>query len=115
MNTLSKKYTESLTFGVEYAHYPQPQPAYISTDTIKLKVNASGFRILGYKWGFIDKVIKVDVGQFKHKESGYQYYLNNHIHVSKIEEQLGEEVKLLDISPDTLFIRPVNSPSPLKS
>ena len=107
MNTLSKKYTENLTFGIEYLHYPQPKSSFNATDTLKLKVSSTGFRILAYKMGFIDKTIKMDVSQFKHRDNTYQYNMNNHIHETKVEEQLGDEVKLLDITPDTLFIRPL--------
>jgi len=108
MNTLSKKYTENLTFAIEYSHFPQPQSGYSYNDTLKLKVNTSGFRVLAYKVGFVDKIIKIDAAAFRRREAGWQYNLNNHVHESKIEEQLGEDVKLLDITPDTLFIRPVN-------
>src|ERR1700722_8250133 len=94
MSTLSKKYTESLVFGIEYSNFPQPKASYSSTDTLKLKVNSSGYRILAYKMGFIDKTIKIDAGQFKHsRDKAYPvstYILNNRTHQSKIEEQLGE-------------------------
>jgi hypothetical protein len=52
----------------------------------------------------------MDAAQFKRRGNQYYYTLSNHIHAEKIEEQLGEEMKVLDMSPDTLFINPVAPP-----
>jgi hypothetical protein len=112
MNMLSKKYTESILFYVQYEHRPLPETNSFATDTIRLKVNTNGYRVLGYKFGIFDKVIKVDGSQFRHKDNQYYYTLTNHVHSGKIEEQLGDEVKVLDISPDTLFIKPA-APKPV--
>lgn len=107
MNMLSKKYTESLVFYIQYEHMPLPAKSVSATDTIRIKVNTNGYRVLGYKLGIFDRFIKLDASQFRHRENQYIYSLTNHTHASKIEEQLGEEVKVMDISPDTLYIRPV--------
>lgn len=115
MNMLSKKYTESVVFYVQYQHLPDPASNFNVTDTIRLKVATSGYRILGYKFGIFDKFVRIDANQFRHRGNQYYYTLSNHTHSEKIEEQLGDEVKMVDISPDTLFISPVNSPIPGKS
>ena len=112
MNMLSKKYTESLVFYIEYQHLPQPGNTIVATDTLRIKVNTSGYRIIGYKFGVFDKLIKIDASQFRRRENQYYYTLTNHIHSEKIEEQLGEEMKVLDITPDTLYIRPAESQTP---
>jgi hypothetical protein len=109
MNMLSKKYTQSLVFYIQYEHLAQSGGAN-GTDTMRIKVTTSGYRLTGYKFGILEKVIKMDASQFRHKGNQYYYALNNHIHSEKIEEQLGEEMKVLDISPDTLFISPAVSP-----
>ena len=115
MNMLSKKYTQSILFYIQYQHMPaSPSGNKMNvTDTMRIKVTTSGFRLTGYKFGIFEKLIIVDASQFHHKDNQYYYTLNNHIHEEKIEEQLGEEVKILDITPDTLYIRP--SPTPDKS
>ncbi len=105
MNMLSKKYTQSLVFYIQYEHLPQSGS--YTTDTMRIKATASGYRLTGYKFGILDKVIKMDAAQFKRRGNQYYYTLSNHIHAEKIEEQLGEEMKVLDMSPDTLFINPV--------
>lgn len=115
MNMLSKKYTESVVFYIQYQHLPQPANNLNVTDTMRLKVTTSGYRILGYKFGVFDKFVRIDANQFRHRGNQYYYTLSNHLHSEKIEEQLGDEVKMVDISPDTLFISPANSPTPDKS
>lgn len=106
MNMLSRKYTESILFYIQYQHLPQPGNKINATDTLRIKVSTNGYRVVGFKFGVLDKFIKIDASQFRHKENQYYYTLTNHIHAEKIEEQLGDEVKVLDITPDTLFIRP---------
>jgi hypothetical protein len=110
MNMLSKKYTQSLVFYIQYEHLPQSASNTNRTDTMRIKVTTSGYRLTGYKFGVLDKVVKMDATQFRHKGNQYYYTLSNHMHAEKIEEQLGEEMKVLDISPDTLFINPVAPP-----
>jgi hypothetical protein len=114
MNTLSKKYTEPLVFYIEYQHLPEPGNRLRTTDTMRIKVITSGYRIMGYKLGLLDKIIKMDAAQFRHRDNQYIYTLGNHTHSEKIEEQLGDEVKVLDISPDTLYIRLVELQNPDK-
>lgn len=100
-----------MVFYIEYQHLSQPRNSISTTDTMRIKVNTSGYRILGYKFGIFDPFIKVDAAQFRHKGNQYIYTLTNHTHQGKIEEQLGEEMKVIDIFPDTLFIRPVEPPN----
>lgn len=114
MNMLSKKYTQSLVFYIQYDHLAPAGSYADKTDTVRIKVTASGYRFTGYKFGIIDKILKIDASQFRHKGNQLYYTLNNHIHAEKIEEQLGEEMKVLDISPDTLFIYPVATQTPDK-
>ncbi len=106
MNMLSKKYTESFVFYIQYQHLPKQANQLATTDTMRIKVNTNGYRVMGYKLGIFDKFIKLDASQFRHRENQYYYTLTNRIHAEKVEEQLGDEVKVLDITPDTLFIRP---------
>lgn len=115
LNMLSKKYTESIVFYVQYQHLSQIGSQLSKTDTMRIKLSTSGYRVIGYKFGILDQFIKIDATQFKHKGNQYYYTITNHIHIEKIEEQLGEDVKMLDISPDTLYILPVEPQIPSKS
>jgi len=115
MNMLSKKYTASLVFYIQYDNLSPSAGNTSGTDTMRIKVTTSGYRLTGYKFGVLDKLIKIDAAQFKHKGNQFFYTLTNHIHAEKIEEQLGEDVKLIDISPDTLFISPAEPQTTDKS
>jgi len=106
MNVLSKKYTYSIPFQVQYLHLPQDKKLYPSNESVSIKVNASGFNIMAYKLGIKERFINVDAASFKHKNSEYLYALQSTTHQEKIEEQLGEQMKVLDISPDTLYLSP---------
>src|ERR1700757_2869349 len=64
MNMLSKKYTESIVFYIQYQYLPQPARKLNLTDTMRLKITTSGYRIVGYKFGVFDKFIKIDATQF---------------------------------------------------
>lgn len=101
MNMLSKKYTETLTFYIKYDHLPQDRKLYPSSDTIHLKVSSTGYRLTAYKLGIDDPVLKIDASSFRHN----LYSLTNHNHQEKLEEQLTEDIKLIDVSPDTLYLR----------
>jgi hypothetical protein len=81
---------------------------------MRIKFTTTGFRLLGYKFGIFDRFIKVDAATFRSRENLSYYTLSNHIHAGKVEEQLGEEVKVLDIAPDTLYIRPATPQLPDK-
>jgi hypothetical protein len=101
MNALSKKYDEPLKFYVSYENMPQDKKLYPSSYTIQVKVNTSGYRILGYKLGITDPTIKLDVNQFRHN---YFYAFTTQRHIEKLQDQLGDAVKINEISPDTLFL-----------
>ena len=101
MNMMSKKYTETLTFYIKYEHLPQDKKLYPSSDTIHLKVTSSGFRLMAYKVGINDPVLKIDASSFRHN----MYSLVNHNHTEKLEEQLTEDVKVIEATPDTLYLR----------
>ena len=103
MNALSKQYEEPLTFYVSYENMPQAQDKklYPSSNTIQMKVTASGFRVLAYKLGITDPNIKLDINQFRHN---YYYALTTQKHIEKLQEQLGDAVEIHSVSPDTLFL-----------
>ena len=101
MNMLSKKYTETLTFYIKYEHLPQDKKLYPSSDTVHVKVNSTGYRLAAYKLGIDDPILKIDAASFRHS----LYSLTNRNHVEKLEEQLTEDIKVIDVSPDTLYLR----------
>jgi hypothetical protein len=105
VNTLSKKYTDSLTFTINYEHL-KGKDLVPSSDTIRLKLTSSGFRLMAYKFGINHSSVMIDANQYRRRENTYYYVLTNKTHLDKIEEQFGDEVKLVDIYPDTLYLKP---------
>ncbi|HWY99341.1 MAG TPA: hypothetical protein VNY36_09655 [Bacteroidia bacterium] len=106
MNALSKNYDEQLKFYVSYENLPKDK--YPSSYTVQVKVNASGYRIMGYKLGINAPNIKLDASQFRHNS---YYAFTTQKHTEKLQEQLGEAIQINEILPDTLFLhnQPVNN------
>jgi hypothetical protein len=103
MNALSKKYEEPITFFINYQNLPTDadKKLYPSSATLQMRVNASGFRIMAYKLGITEASINLDANQFRHN---YYYALNTAKHVEKLQEQVGDAVRILNVAPDTLFL-----------
>lgn len=109
MNSLSKKYTDTLTFHIRYQHLPTEKKVVPFSDAVSIKLTTTGYRLLTYKLGIKEMLINVDANAFRHKDNQYIYNLQNQFHQDKIREQLGEQTDLMEISPDTLFLRPASS------
>lgn len=105
MNVMAKKYTDTLTFHIQYQHLPQDKKLFPSAETVNLKVNTTGFTIAEYTFGIRDPFLNIDASQFRHKENQYLYSFENKTHIEKLEEQLGDQIKIIEVIPDTLFLR----------
>jgi len=105
MNSLSKKYTDTITFQVQYQHLPQDKKLYPSTPSVNVKLTTSGFNLVAYTFGIKEALLNIDAGQFRHKDNQYLYSLENKTHIDKLEDQLGDQMKVVDVSPDTLYLR----------
>ncbi len=109
MNSLAKKYTDTITFQVQYQHLPGDRKLTPSTQTLNIKVTATGFNIAEYTFGLKEALLSFDAGQFRHRDNQYIYSLENKNHLEKLEEQLGEQIKVVEVTPDTLFLRPLQT------
>ena len=109
MNTFSKKYTDTITFQVQYQHLSQDKKLSPSAPSVNVKVISTGFNIVAYTFGIKEALLNIDAGQFKHKDNQYLYSLENKNHIDKLEDQLGDEIKVVDVSPDTLYLRPLQT------
>ncbi len=105
MKALSKKYTDAVSFQVQYSHLPH-DPKYVPpAGLISLTLTTSGYNLFAYKLGFRESLINVDVNSFRRMGNMYIYNLQNEAHQEKIRNQLGEQAELVSITPDTLFLR----------
>lgn len=116
--TFSRDYTSTITFPVSYLNFPKNKvivnhlPSSIDVD-----INASGFTIIYYKLRNEMQPVKIDlkdVRAFK-DQSGYFIAVNSRL--DRIGRQFGSRLKMIKVSPDTLFInysRRINKTVPVK-
>ena len=108
MNALQKNYTTTIEYPVRFVNIPQ---GYILKDKkvkeLTLKVNSGGFNILRYHLS--SSVIPLDIDVKKMREISDKkktgFYLLTAKYFKSIDGQLSNGLKLISISPDTLFIR----------
>ena len=108
LNALSKDYTDSLKFKVKYAELPDDQVlAQAPPRHIFLTINAQGFTLLKYRFGFLFSPLTIEASYstMRKKNASMQgeYFLVTQSIFNRIASQLGSNVHLSNISPDTLF------------
>jgi len=110
LNALSKEYTTVLSYPIKYEDFPKgkvlvsdPPPE------LELKVKGFGFTILRSKLtSYLNPVIlpinifRLDI---QRKDNQYIYYLLSRATKEWIGNQLGSEIQLVSILPDTLFFK----------
>lgn len=106
MNMLSKKYTETISFHLEYKNIPKNKNLSPATSLMNVKVTSSGYDIAAYTFGIKGALLNIDASQFRHRGNYYFYSLDNKEHIEKIEDQLGENMRVVEVDPDTLYLQP---------
>jgi hypothetical protein len=106
MNRLSKKYTDVVTFQVQYQHLSKDKKLIPASEIVTIKLITTGYNLMAYNLGIKESLINVDANSFRHKDNEYFYTLQSQPHQEKIQEQLGEQIEMLEINPDSLFLRP---------
>ncbi|WP_254713157.1 CdaR family protein [Polaribacter sp. HaHaR_3_91] len=100
--TLSKEYTTSLTFSVNYKNIPQDKLLQNNpTKEIDIIVKSTGFNII--RSGFGDKTITLNANSLRKKSSGSYYFLTRN-QVSTIQKQLHSGIELQQIVLDTIYL-----------
>lgn len=109
INALRKNYITTVGFPVKYINSSNERlavgemPSYIF-----LLVKCSGYTILQYKIKPPTNPINIDLNKIasgKINDKNPRYYLQTSLLSSNIENQLTNEVKVLDIEPDTIFFQ----------
>ncbi len=103
--TLSDRYETEIIFPVTYTAIPKSKVVTNKLPkTITARVNAGGFNLLWYKIKGKGEPITFEIPSSKLREvNGNNYTLSNN-RIEKISAQLGPKIKVLHISPDTIFI-----------
>ncbi len=104
---LSKNYTTIISFPVKYINLPEDQVVVNQlTDRVSLEVTSHGFSLLSYKLFQSNKTIMIDASTFRQRRSGEvaKTYITTRTLFDRISLQLGNETKVSQILPDTIYI-----------
>lgn len=110
LNALNKDYTAEISYPVKYTDFPKGKHliSELPKDII-LEVNAKGFALLGYKVSTSFLPITFNVNTYsKHKLEGngvLEYTVNTREIMDKISNQLSQDIKLQNITPETIEFR----------
>lgn len=100
--TLSKEYTTTLTFSVNYINISQDK--LLQKEPVKeidVIVKSSGFNILSSR--FSNKSIALDANNLKKKSSNKYYFLTKN-RINTIQKQLHSGIQLKEITLDTIYL-----------
>jgi len=125
LNALSKEYTASLEYKVEFTNLPIEKywlDYHELPKKLSLKINSFGFSILRQKTQSFSKKLKID---YKELELQYPDKRDSLVHftlfsnqLKEINNQLGRELKILSCTPDTIYFKlsiPTRKKLPVKS
>jgi len=107
LNALSKDYTTDLKFAVRYSDLPDDKVlTNAPPDQLNLTLNAQGFTLLKYRFGllFNPLVLEASYHTLRRKSDSRQgeYFLSTQSLFERIASQLGSDVRLRMVEPDTL-------------
>ncbi|MDR0712769.1 MAG: hypothetical protein LBF89_00680 [Bacteroidales bacterium] len=104
LNALNKTYTTDLKFSAQFVNLSPDKILVKAPDnSLVFTVEAQGFTLLKYRIGLIFRsiVINADYHSFKHGKND-EYYTPSSTVMKHVSEQLGTDINLLRIWPDTL-------------
>jgi hypothetical protein len=110
LNALGREYTTELRYPVRYTNYPENMIMVGDLpSSLELKVNAYGYTLLKHYIGRKLLPIVFDVNSFSLNRmpdtDTRNFYIHSSVAANRISGQLGADIEILDISPDTLFFR----------
>ncbi len=113
LNALGREYTTQLSYPVRYTNYPDNMVlAGELPSSLELTVNAYGYTILRHYVGRRMLPIVFDVNSFSlnrmPETDTRNFYVLSSVAAGRIAGQLGSEIEILDIRPDTLVFRFTN-------
>jgi len=108
LNQLEKEYETSISIPVRYTNIPKNKILSGElTKTFNLRIKARGYKIIEYKIGnkFLPLVIDVNSLNLRIFSKGKttKFFTFSQILKEQINQQIGYELRVLDIDPDTLF------------
>ncbi len=109
IRALNEQYEAEITYPIKYTKFP-PNKMLVGKlpDKLTLKVQATGINIFAHKFPLKIKALKFNIESFSLQESGNNSF---YILTKQIKEYVSEDLenmKILNIYPDTLFFRFTN-------
>ena len=104
LNSLSHKYTETISLPVSYINIPKEKFLVNKLpEKILLKITAQGFYLFANKINLFNDQVIIDCNNLKYKNESSQAIYPTYSGFDKIASQLNSEVEILKIFPDTIF------------
>lgn len=108
LNELEDSYVTRIHYPIQYSDFPHDKivvgelPSYLD-----LKVRGQGFELLEYKYGKNLSPLMLQVSSYdlepQNRPNSLVYYVRTNNIKTRVSQQLGSNMELLDIIPDTLF------------
>lgn len=103
--SLSKEYTITVSFPVNYINLPKDKVlSNTLPESIDIEIKSSGFNLLKYKLKRQRDIVSIDIKDAKSLSSRNHYFLLTNSKVDKITSQFSNDIKILRIEPDSIFL-----------
>ncbi len=116
---LSKEYSMTITFPVNYVNLPSDKVVSNNLpQTAEIEIRSRGFNLLAYRFKKTHATIDIDVKDVRSMNKKNVYYLLLNSRVDKIKSQFNNEIYVVKINPDTIFInfnRKISRQVPVRS
>lgn len=107
---LSKDYTTVINYQVKYENFPKGKVLVSDLpEKLSFKVRGFGFSILKHKLTSFIYPVSLPINKFRldilRKDNQYEYFLLTRYAKEWVGNQLGSELQLVEIKPDTLLLK----------
>jgi YbbR domain-containing protein len=103
--TLAKEYSITVQFPVDYVNLPTDKVVSNTLpEVVDIEIKAKGFNLLAYKFRQRHETIAIDINDAKPLNNKNVYYLLSNARTDKITSQFSNDIHVLRINPDTIFI-----------
>ena len=105
MMTLSKQYTISINFPVQYINFPIDKViANHLPENIDIEIESNGFNLLWYKLKHKNETISIDIKDANPLAIKNHYYLLSNSRIDKLTSQFNNDIKIVKVYPDSVFL-----------
>jgi len=105
IQSLAKNYKLQLSYPVNYVNFPADKVvANPLPKRVDVTVNTNGFNYLIYLITSKKKAVSLDVKHLKPLQKKNHYYVLPNSGIENVSSQFNDEIKILKIDPDTIFL-----------